>query len=210
MRMFRLFLLTLFLIPITSIAQERTFNQKVYVLSGTNLERYENLEQDCAWAAPFVPTEIVGGGVLELHTVVPNKKRGFLKAGGEQVGVIWVCVGSIEPREDPAIGLVPERTVAFAITLGGTTYGALGSWSPKTGPDVPEPGMAGWGGGAVVVTLTEDDQPGQTVGTMFYSLLDNLEDIPGYREDTIYILRLFEPRNADLESSAAGLTNLYN
>lgn len=213
MRIIRLFLATLVFIPFISNAQERELNETILLLTTANGEGYEDLAEGCAWATPYIPTEIMFGGVSDLRGVVTKNEKGLIrKKDGDVVGELWNCVGDLEDGVDPNF-TDPEnpplkRTIAFVLTIGDDVYGALGEWSQKTGYEgLPQESWAAiWGGSAAIVHIV-DGLPAGLAGAMTYNLIDS--ETGGFR-NMIMTVRLYEPRNQDLEAAGEAMRRLYN
>ena len=211
MRIIRLLLAVVLFIPITSFAEENQFIERQYILGNHNPEPYDNLEEGCEWAAPYVPSAIVGGGTSELRVIMTQKEDGKIRKEGDTVGELWLCVGDVTERDNPALGLQPERVIAFYMNIDGMEYGGLGTWSPKTEWGFPEMGMAVWSGGAILVHLV-DGVPGDTAGAMTYNILDNVYGIRGYDSGAaglVFSIRLFEERNFDREKAIKALEEVF-
>ena len=210
MRIIGLFLAVVLITPITSFAEENLFTERQYVLGVHNPDFYDDLESDCYWAEPHMPVAIVGGFVAELRGIKTMKQGGGIEKEGRTVGEVWACIGEVTERDNPALGLRPERAVAFYVDLDGEVFGGLGTWSPFTEADFPESGMAVWGGGAILVHL-ENDLPAGTAGAMTYNILDNYFSISGYDmtfDSMVISIRLLDERNFDREAAVKALKEI--
>ena len=75
MRIIGLLFVVVLFIPITSFAEENQFIERQYILGNHNPEPYDNLEEGCEWAAPYVPSAIVGGGTSELRVIMTKIQK---------------------------------------------------------------------------------------------------------------------------------------
>lgn len=211
MRTIRLLLAVALFIPTFTVADDNEFVERMMILGVDNTERYENLEEGCAWAAPFIPVEIVGGAVSDLRAIQARKQTGELLDEGPVVGEMWVCIGDWVEQDDIVFETVPERPLAFYLDIDGTLYGGLGTWRPRTEYGFPEPGMDIWGGSAILVHLV-DGEPGATAGAMTYTVVDNVEQIAGYQgglDSIVLTIRLFEDRNREPEEVLQAFEDVF-
>ena len=196
-------LLVSLLIPLfawTTLAQAKSpeFEETAYVIHTTSPEAIEDLETQCAWAAPYLPLGVDSGATAEafsLHT---------RKVSGEVVEWEMVEVGNFTACKD-AGELVMERGfqlydfgVLYRLNIDGRDLMAGGSIRVRTpkgfleGATESDYGMSLVGVTAGVWSM-ENELPHEQVGSMTSNILVNAQGIPGYNDGAIIVLRLFEP-----------------
>lgn len=185
------------MLPGTLLAQERELDESIFLLQSTDLERFEEPDIDCAWAAPFLPQEVVGGWSSDLYALTTEGVAGEVTGQGEKIGEMWTCFDVGQEVTAP-IGPSYENAVAYALFINGEVIGGLGAVRPRQGgggfPDLFSAGAS--------LSLVVDDVVTDRIGSMTVNEILDQEELYGGR-NTIITLRLFRPRDYIKEAAEA-------
>jgi hypothetical protein len=200
MKTIRLLLATIILMPLGLFAQEREFDETIYVLQAEFFVDPNASPDGCAVAAQFLPTEVVFGGLYALYALSTDSVSGKVQTRGEKVGEMGICMSQGQNVEEPPGAPRWEIPVVFRVDIDGLDYGVGGSGVLRNRVgDVPQPGMSLWGWNATLVR-TVDGLPLEVIGSMTANDLHHNTAVEGYSDDLIVTLRLYTPR--DLENEA--------
>ncbi|MEH6584590.1 MAG: hypothetical protein V7754_21855 [Halioglobus sp.] len=126
MKIIRLLLVVFMLAPFASFAETTSPNKTEYIFNSGNWEFYPDVLVDCAWAIPFMPTELINGWSTSLSALQVHKGNGKVLKNGALVGEMWVCIGDGMEGLDP-YGETFQQPIMFVIINGDQVLGAVGT-----------------------------------------------------------------------------------
>jgi hypothetical protein len=195
-------LLSLVVLPLTAYAQERMYDETVFVMRNENFQSFEDVLGQCAWAIPYLPMDVGGGWSSELYAVTSSGTDGKISGKGEKIADMWTCFDSGQEIVAP-VGPSYEQAIAYAIFIDGETLGALGIVRPRNGQEeYPLYGTM------ASVSRVVDDVPGETIGALTMNELIDPANLYGGTNGVV-VLRLFEPRNYDQEALIEALRRAF-
>ena len=209
MKTIRLLLATIILMPLGLFAQEREFDETIYVLQAEFFVDPNASPDGCAVAAQFLPTEVTFGGLYALYALSTDSVSGQAQTRGEKVGEMGVCMGQGQSVEEPPGTPRREIPVVFSVDIDELDYdiGGSGVLRSRAG-DVPQPGMFIWGWNATLVQLV-DGLPLETIGSMTANDLVNTTSVEGYNDNLIVTLRLYTPRDHERDAFREALQGIF-
>ena len=207
MNTIRVLLVVLLSIPLVSMAQEREFDETIYILQTKLIfESFEALE-GCADASQFLTTEVFYTAQYELYALPTNSDSGKAMAGEVKVGEMGICLGRGEEVEEQS-GPRTEIPTVFAVDIDELDYDIGGSGVlRRRAIGVPQPAMELWGWNATLYQ-TIDGLPVGEIGSMTANELLNFTTVEGYSDDLIVTLRLYTPRDLEQEAIDSFLNGL--
>jgi hypothetical protein len=199
MKTIRILLAVLLSIPLVSFAQEREFDETIYVLQAEFFVDPNDSPDGCAVAAQFLPTEVVEGGLYALYALSTDSESGQAQTRGERVGELGVCIGQGQDVKGLS-GPQPEAPVVFRVDIDDLDYDIGGSGVLRgLAPDLPQPNMSLWGWSTTLVR-TVDGLPLEVIGSMTANDSLNNSPVEGYNDNLIVTLRLYTPRDREKEA----------
>jgi len=209
MKTVRLILAALLSIPLVLFAQEREFDEIIYILQTELVTYSEESLEDCAEAAQFLPTEVVAVAVWELYSMPTDAENGkALAEDGEIVGQLGACIALGETVEEQ-VGPLPELPVVFNLAIDGVDYDIGGSGVLRgRAAAIPQPGFGLWSWSATLFKLVDGSPEPGPVGAMTANQLTNPNAVEGYNDGLIVTLRLYSPRDLEQEAIDAFLESL--
>ena len=207
MKTIRLLLAVLLSTPLVLMAEEREFDETIYIVQSEFISGSSESVEACADAAQFLPTEVIYAGRFSLYAVSTDGDSGKALASEAKVGEMGMCIGAGEEVEEQS-GPKPELPVVFAVELDELDFdiGGTGVLRGRAG-GVPQPGMELWGWNATLYR-TVDGVPFEVIGSMTANDLIGSSSVEGYVDGLIATLRVYTPRDLEQEAIDAFLNGL--